>query len=66
MDVMKSGYDLWQEKKHKQRFKDGGIVCNGCKLIKRPQDYGANKSRCKKCVTKYYKKRYKRAKQNLW
>ena len=31
---MKSGYDLWQEKKHKQRFKDGGIVCNGCKLIK--------------------------------
>ena len=63
---MKSGYDLWQEKKHKQRFKDGGIVCNGCKLTKRPQDYGANKSRCKKCVTKYYKKRYKRAKQNLW
>ena len=64
MDVMKSGYDLWQEKNHKQRFKDGGIVGNGCKLIKRPQDYGANKSRCKKCVTKYYKKRYKRAKQN--
>lgn len=63
---MKSGYDLWQEKKHKKRFKNGGIVCNGCKLIKRPQDYGANKSRCKKCVTKYYKKRYKRAKQNLW
>ena len=63
---MKSGYDLWQEKKHKKRFKDGRIVCNGCKLIKRPQDYGANKSRCKKCVTKYYKKRYKRAKQNLW
>ena len=28
---MKSGYDLWQEKKHKNRFRDGGIECNACK-----------------------------------
>ena len=32
---MKSGYDLWQEKKHKNRFKDGGIECNACKEIKK-------------------------------
>ena len=66
MDVMKSGYDLWQEKKHKDRFKDGGIECNACKKIVKASDYGANKSRCKKCVSEYYKKRYKRAKQSLW
>ena len=56
MDVMKSGYDLWQEKKYKSRFKDGGIECNACKIIKKPKEYRANKSRCAKCVSEYYKK----------
>jgi uncharacterized paraquat-inducible protein A len=66
MDVMKSGYDLWQEKKYKSRFKDGGIECNACKKIRKPTEYGANKSRCAKCVSEYYKKRNQRAKQSLW
>jgi|9_EtaG_2_1085328.scaffolds.fasta_scaffold02781_7 uncharacterized CHY-type Zn-finger protein len=66
MDVMKSGYDLWQEKKYKSRFKDGGIECNACKKILKPTDYGSTKSRCKKCVTEYNKKRNQRSKQNLW
>ena len=66
MNVMKSGYDLWQEKKYKSRFKNGGIECNACKEIKKPEDYSSSKSKCKKCLTAYYKKRNERANQSLW
>lgn len=63
---MKSGYDLRQERKHKKRFKKGGIVCNKCKKVKKTEDYGANKSQCSKCITTYYKKRNQKAKVSLW
>ena len=63
---MKSGAHLTQVVKHKKRFKKGGIECNSCKKIKTAEDYGVNKSRCQECMTKYYKKRYQKARPSLW
>ena len=63
---MKTGRDLNQVEKHKKRFKEGGIVCNKCKQVKKPKEYRANKSQCSKCITTYYKKRYQKSKVSLW
>ena len=53
-------------KKYQARKKDGGMVCNKCKKVRKLNEYGSNKSKCKKCVTKYYKKRYDRSRKSIW
>ncbi|HAI18676.1 MAG TPA: hypothetical protein DCM10_11960 [Xanthomarina gelatinilytica] len=53
-------------KKYQARKKDGGMVCNKCKKVRKLNEYGSNKSYCLKCKREKDKIKYKKASYKLW
>ena len=48
------------------RKKDGGMICNKCKKVRKLNEYGSNKSYCLKCKRQQDKIKYKKASYKLW
>lgn len=66
LDSLKGGRHEMVTKKFNERLVDGGMVCNKCKEVKKPKDYGSNKTYCLPCKRKNDKKRWKKANYKLW
>ena len=52
--------------KHKKRFKRGGKLCYGCNKVRKLSEYYTTSTRCKECMNKKSRERYKKQKQSLW
>jgi len=52
--------------KHKQRYKDGGKLCYGCDKVRKVEEYYTTSTRCKHCMNKKNRERYKKQNQSLW
>ena len=52
--------------KHQERFKDGGKLCYGCNEVRSLNQYNKTSTRCKVCLFKKNKERWKKQKQPLW
>ena len=53
-------------RKYHARKKDGGMICNKCKKVRKLSEYGSNKSYCLKCKRVKDKIRHKKVSYKLW
>ena len=70
IDKFKSKRSIEATRRYKERFVDGGIICNQCNKVKKKSQYhtriGGYQSYCKECCSENGRKRNQRNKYRLW
>jgi len=70
IDKFKSKRSVEATRRYKERFVDGGIICNQCNKVRKKEQYhtrvGGYQSYCKKCCSENGRKRNQRNKYKLW
>ena len=58
----------WEQlsRKHQRRFIDDGKLCYGCNEVRKLEEYYTTSPRCKYCMNKKNKERYKKQNKPLW
>ena len=66
LDKLKGGRFSEISNKYRSRKRDGGMLCYGCNEVRKLEEYYTTSPRCKFCMNKKGKERYKTQIKPLW